>query len=392
MPLGVFEGGRGAADTIFTFFVEQAGIYEFRTIWYEGGGGANIEWFVINPDGTRALVNGPNGPRAFRTQTSPPTGAVVTSATPGSGATGVAPDLPISLQITDATGATVDPATVTLRVGGNAVTPVVNKTGNVTTVTLAGSTNLAAAGSVQNAELSFGSGGATETRTWSFTVANYLALDCDLGTRPGTGTNPGFRVRTVQGEVARPGGDGNNDEAAEGQLRDNFGNPNVADTTLMTNNGFYNEDGVINYNQDAGFGTDIGNFTTDTGIPDVLPPGIPGTLGDNNNFSQEILTYLDLPAGLVRMGVNSDDGFKVTPATGADTNAPVLGIFSGGRGSADTIFFFVVEQAGVYPFRMIWYEGGGGANAEWFTVDSAGTKILVNGTAAGSIKAFRARD
>jgi len=42
--LGYFEGGRGAADTEFTFRVEAPGLYAFRTLWYEGNGGANIEW------------------------------------------------------------------------------------------------------------------------------------------------------------------------------------------------------------------------------------------------------------------------------------------------------------------------------------------------------------
>ncbi len=41
--------------------------------------------------------------------------------------------------------------------------------------------------------------------------------------------------------------------------------------------------------------------------------------------------------------------------------------------------------------RMIWYEGGGGANAEWFTVN-AGVRVLINSATAGAIKAFRSRD
>jgi len=68
--LGVFDGGRGAADTEFQFAVPNPGVWFFRLLWYEGGGGANVEWFTIDDNGTRALVNGPNntGFQAFRSR------------------------------------------------------------------------------------------------------------------------------------------------------------------------------------------------------------------------------------------------------------------------------------------------------------------------------------
>jgi hypothetical protein len=90
------------------------------------------------------------------------------------------------------------------------------------------------------------------------------------------------------------------------------------------------------------------------------------------------------------MGVNSDDGFRAqagyinVPADGA-----VLGQFEGGRGASDTLFTFVVASAGVYPIRVIWQEGGGGANIEFFSVKADGTKVLVNDTANGGLKAYR---
>jgi hypothetical protein len=55
--LGQFDGGRGASDTIFFFAVQSAGTYAFRTIWENGGGGSNIEWFTVKDDGTDVLVN-----------------------------------------------------------------------------------------------------------------------------------------------------------------------------------------------------------------------------------------------------------------------------------------------------------------------------------------------
>jgi hypothetical protein len=56
----------------------------------------------------------------------------------------------------------------------------------------------------------------------------------------------------------------------------------------------------------------------------------------------------------------------------------------------DTIFTFSVAEAGVYPFRTVYEQGGGDANIEWWTSNST-TRVLVNDTANGGIKAYRAR-
>ena len=55
--LGQFDTGRAAADSIFKFVVQDAGVFGLRTIWQEGGGGANIEWFTVKADGTKVLLN-----------------------------------------------------------------------------------------------------------------------------------------------------------------------------------------------------------------------------------------------------------------------------------------------------------------------------------------------
>ena len=132
-----------------------------------------------------------------------------------------------------------------------------------------------------------------------------------------------------------------------------------------------------------------GNFT-----PDDQMPGLDPAATFTDNTAAEVLAYLDLPAGTTTMGVNSDDGFRVTIGGGAPQdkfNGVNVGQFDGGRGAADTLFTFSVTQAGIYAARMIWENGGGDANVEWFTVSSDGTtKVLVNDTANGGIKAYRA--
>src|SRR5207249_11768622 len=94
------------------------------------------------------------------------------------------------------------------------------------------------------------------------------------------------------------------------------------------------------------------------------------------------------------MVVGSDDDFRVTVAERADPAALQLGIFdaAGGRGYDITPFFFNVPQAGVWPMRLVYDQGQGGANLEWFLVDSAGKFALLNDTSNPvGLKAFRAR-
>jgi len=52
-------------------------------------------------------------------------------------------------------------------------------------------------------------------------------------------------------------------------------------------------------------------------------------------------------------------------------------------------------QAGLYPMRMIFEQGGGDASVEWWTEDSLGRRALVNESSptngAVAVKAYRAR-
>src|SRR5262245_58050415 len=118
-----------------------------------------------------------------------------------------------------------------------------------------------------------------------------------------------------------------------------------------------------------------GNFT-----PDLLMPGLPGTTGGTDNSAAEVLTYLDLPAGTYLMGVNSDDGFRMTigGSVPGDRFAVNVGQFDGGRGAANTIFPITVTQAGLYPARVLWENGGGDANIELFTVANGTTPVMIN--------------
>ncbi|MCI0541375.1 MAG: hypothetical protein L0Z50_39760, partial [Verrucomicrobiales bacterium] len=168
------------------------------------------------------------------------------------------------------------------------------------------------------------------------------------------------------------------DPSAVGNARADGKKLGTADNALVQ----FEIETVVNWDQGGGSN---GAFT-----PDEQMPGIPGIDGGADGIAGEILTYLDLPKGLITMGVNSDDGFKTTAGLNPSdaASALLLGEFSGGRGAADTIFQFVVEEAGIYALRTTWEEGGGGANIEWFTING-GTKVLVNDDANGGVKAYR---
>lgn len=124
--------------------------------------------------------------------------------------------------------------------------------------------------------------------------------------------------------------------------------------------------------------------------PNSFVPGIPGNTGSTEYYVVEVTTYLQLQPGVYRMGVNSDDGFKVSVAPGQPSpTGMTLGLFDGGRGASDTEFDFFVSEAGYYPFRLLYWQGTGGASCEWYTVDlETGERYLVNGPGS-PIKAFQ---
>jgi hypothetical protein len=192
----------------------------------------------------------------------------------------------------------------------------------------------------------------------------------------------GFRVRTVQIDRALEGRIAAAEAALAGMLTDSSGQPlpNVADTSVFGPDGYYNEEVAIDYEQNGG------------STYGLMFPGIPGTTFSNDNFAVEAIAYLDLDAGEYTMGVNSDDGFRVTVGVEArdQMSAMELGVYDGARGAGDSIFTFTITKAGLYSFRLVYFEVGGGANVSWFMGDSKDTGVLLNDPYdPTSIKAYR---
>lgn len=224
----------------------------------------------------------------------------------------------------------------------------------------------------------------------TFKAPVYATIPAALATATGTGAGAGLRWKTHQLAAARPGGD--NLAATERQLSGELGE-SIHDPSLQTASGYF-EVPYVNFDR---FGTDSGNFNASSQIEgqavgDELIPGIPGLEGGTEHIASEGLAYVEIPAaGVYTMVVNSDDGFGVYAGNATNPTFLELGKFDAGRGQADTLFYFKADQAGVYLFRLVYFQGGGDGRVEWFTVNANGTRALVNGTQTGALKSFLRR-
>jgi hypothetical protein len=314
------------------------------------------------------------------------------------------------ITIDDQGDSVVDPATIQLKFSGSLVTPkAVTKAGAVTSISY-DFPNRLVSGSVHEIELTFKDNkNNTISAVRNFTTPIYSVVPAHIRVAESTvnKNQRGFNILLHQIEVGRPNlwgtGDGNNLPAPLYQLHDMYLDPatgspreNLIDSFFFGEfekwtGPIFAEDGVINYNQDSRDNTEAG-----TGVftPDKPIPGIPGFTLSTDNIAMRAATVLELKRGIYRMAVNSDDGFVV--AAGANSRDILnvyegrLGIFNGGRGAATTAFNCVIEEDGFYPFALYWWEGGGGANVEWWTEDVAtGERFLVNDNNAKAVKAYR---
>ncbi len=374
--LGQFEGGRGAADSLFTFVVEKAGVYAFRTIFYEMGGGSEVEWFTVSSDNKKHLINDGSDAASIKAYRAAQGGPFVKTFTPDF--------FGFTLALADSGAALLDEKTVAITLDGNAAQTTATKSGDTTTVVYQPSAAWVG-GSVHTLLLSFkDKAGKSYSRTSTFTApTGFIPASYAVG--PADTSKKGFLVRTWQSP-----GQPNTLAWTEDQLDGKHGTNRIAHPEIFTDsqygNKYLDESGVIDYWNSGGEGNFPNNATQNV-------PGLANDGANDDNYSIEAFTFLDLPAGKVTMGVNSDDGFRVyvVPTGDPRDKGIPLGQFDAGRGVADTIFDLSVEKAGVYPFRMIYEEGGGDSAVEWFSVTPDGNKHLINDAAdSASIKAFRA--
>lgn len=291
------------------------------------------------------------------------------SPTPGGTFESVRPVLSATLQNRDTT---VQTNSIELQLNGAVVVPAITSdaTGAVVTYRL---DPLPPANTTVAVSLRFSdSDNVRQTNDWSF-LLTYRSLNVGHA-RPGPGLERGLAVRVVQAPQGIEGLE-NSLDRAESQLA-----PNSPIPAYYTNNVTVP---VINFSQNGPDSAD-GYFEGD-----ALIPGLQVDVNGSDDIAMEIQAFLELPAGTHRFGVRCDDGYKIVAGNSlTDNTTPALAFHNGGP--ADESFDFVVPQSGFYPFRMVWYERGGGAHVEWFSVDpGTGERTLINDpNAASAIKAY----
>ena len=130
-----------------------------------------------------------------------------------------------------------------------------------------------------------------------------------------------------------------------------------------------------------------------------LFPGIPGTGGHTDKFAVEVVTYLELSQGLHTFGmsvsadrtdVNDDDGYQVfvgeNPRSLFATKVAEFQRIARPFASDQHIenrWTVEAPVAGIYPFRMVYWQTGRAANLQWYNITGSGAtedRLLVNDT------------
>jgi hypothetical protein len=416
LTLGEDSRGRGQGDTFFEVYVPVAGIYPVRLVWWEGGGGAETEFFTLDPvSQNKILVNDPSNPLGIKAYTVRNAGLrpAVTAVSPDRNSRLVTPTSDIVLTLTDGTLA-VDDASIKLTVNGSDANATVSNNGAVTTVRRAGSvSNLLPAGDNSvTLVYSFTESGATVsvTNSYTFNVVSYKTIPAANKVPAGSvnTADEGFvaRVHQIdrsgnadQGAGGRYPGDGNMMPRPEVQLAGGLIDPATGEPypnlAAQDWDGDYSFDIVGGINFDGGFGGNTGVVGEDQPNPGL--PGSGSSQSGIDNYVAEYTGYLDLKAGSYLFAVNSDDGFVVHSSPNPrDTLGTVLGSYNGGRGNAsplaeNSVFGVVVPEDGIYPFRVLYWQGGGGVNVEFVTINNGtlGAHLVGNNADPNAVKAYR---
>lgn len=172
-------------------------------------------------------------------------------------------------------------------------------------------------------------------------------------------------------------------------------------TTPVDVGGGFTVSGPINFSADgAGITVEDGNFSDVVGrLADAFFPGLPGgsddsfdALDNGQNFSIELLTYLELPAGEITLGVYHDDAMELAlhPNDARDLFRQQFVGFDSNSGSTDRTVTVNVAEAGLYSARILMAQWNGNAALKFDTQSADETRTLINNTSnTSSINAWQ---
>jgi hypothetical protein len=216
----------------------------------------------------------------------------------------------------------------------------------------------------------------------TFTAPSYFVMPVAYRLDPAAVSTPGFKINVYETTAGNP----NTTVWTEEQILGLRG-ANLADATVA--NGVWT--GPIDFDN----GQSAGNFQNNTPFSSV-GLGVNPEKGNTDNIAMEFFSYVKFPAaGEYIMAVNSDDGFLLTTARNAqDRLGEKIFEYSGGRGvgtgpGAGTTYRVLVDQPGVYPVRLLFENGGGGAGVEWYTIKGDTMTLINDSSAPESLVAYQ---
>ncbi len=358
-------------DRYFSVLVPESGFYPIRVLFLhdtQTKEGASMELFSFK--GTRRIaINDPDDPDAIKAyQFTSGQVPYVSEINPIPGTHQAKPNDQLRFRIQHGEGVT-SVNSIELKFDGIMVNPSITRVGEATTVVWhPGALELGSTHEVEFAYITETDPPVERREVYQFGVFDEAAILLPEWSTPvSAASERGFRVRTVQSVGAR----GNSVSSAEAQLASagDFTATKSLETINIGGGGIVQED------------------TDWTGEELVIQDNV-------NYFSMESIAYLHLTPGLHTLGINSDDGFQLTVGPTAEDQQIVLGNWDSGRGIEDDgpqdLFDVIVHQEGVYAFRLVYFQGTGGASVEWYSYNrQTGQAIALNDEA--SIPAYQLR-
>lgn len=314
----------------------------------------------------------------------------LTAGFPFPGATGVLPDEPITFSIANRDTTNV-PALTKLFVNGAQVSLTFSNHAAGSTFTSQPATLYPVNTNVTVRVIQTDSAGVNQTNDWQFGVANILTIPSAYALTTGSGVNPGFNLRVAKYPDVWPG------TATPAPGSSAWAEAMLAGTVVnatAVSSGNFTETNVINYELCGNASPDGNTFLNNAPFPGIALGAYSPCANTNgpNNFALAAVTYVQLPAGLHRWAVRSDDGFRLAVGNAPTPTNTLIMDYEGYRGAQNpSEFYFIAPVTGVYPMRLLYYQGGFGASVEIYSIDrTTGTPILINDlTNPNSIRAFR---